>query len=190
MPIVYLNARWSEITREERVFCAELYFLARENPGKLVQTLNVLNPGLQLPVEANWELGYEVCLYRDLLAHRGEPRNGSEYSVKRTFDLCLFSDEHLVILEAKAHEPFSAAQLEDFARDRQLIENLVGQPPKVHLVALASSRYFENQEKHGRSGLLGLFDGRVSWRQLAEMFPSELLSRADAIYRPGTRETV
>lgn len=45
-------------------------------------------------------------------------------SPKRTFDLCLMSDKHLVIIEAKCAERFNETQLKDFVKDVGRFERL------------------------------------------------------------------
>src|SRR4051812_14610995 len=96
---------WAEITREERVFCAELYQVIRADPRRFTQFLNRVTDLVLIP-EVFWDVGYEVCFYRDVLDHRGEAKRGSGYSLKRTFDLCLFSEDVIVVIEAKAHQLF------------------------------------------------------------------------------------
>ena len=69
MSYVYLsNQKWEDITREERFFCSELFIELRRD---IVKFLNIL---LEKKVieenevdETLWELGYEVCFYRDFI---------------------------------------------------------------------------------------------------------------------------
>lgn len=52
--------------------------------------------------DGDWDLGYEVCLYRDVLWQKGGlSAVGLELPPKRTFDLCLFGERALVVIEAK-----------------------------------------------------------------------------------------
>ena len=53
----------------------------------------------------------------------------------------------------------------------------------VRIVALASSRYFANAEEYGWPGTLDVFDGRVTWAQIAEKYPDKLLDQADSMYK-------
>ena len=116
MGFAYLGGmRWSQISREERLFCAHLYhdirsthcekdfvrWLATPETGKKVWTQDSARDGLLQDQE--WEIGYEVCFYRDLIhSLRSSPEfskyagiNPDEYPRKRTFDLCLFSPNAL-----------------------------------------------------------------------------------------------
>jgi hypothetical protein len=148
--------------------------------------------GLESPVEefknklylspyTNWEVGFEVCFFRDLiLAHeesvgemkkngRGDfsgkmKKNGrGDFSGKRTFDLCLFSDEELVIIEAKAHEGLTSDQCNVIKNDQEKIiklykalEGLKGKnshPNHIKLVILASSYYFNSPSFNSKRGV-------------------------------------
>lgn len=53
----------------------------------------------------------------------------------------------------------------------------------MHVVALASTQYFANAARYGRPGTLTMFDGRLTWLQLAEHYPDELLRQADGLYK-------
>ena len=116
MPFPYLGGhRWLDLTRDERFFCAELY-IALKQPDRLAAFIDRLNAALQekdpqlvLDKDASWEVGYEVAFYRDYIHALGAPVDGklvheigsTRYSRKRTFDLCLFGNDRLVIIEAK-----------------------------------------------------------------------------------------
>ena len=110
MGLTYLNGNsWAQVSREERFFCAQLFNLIQSDDIKgFIQYLNS-NHSLSLDECANWEIAYEVCFYRDLWQHRR--RSGTLFSPKRTFDLCLFSDSAIIVIEAKAHQEFDANQL-------------------------------------------------------------------------------
>lgn len=178
MGLRYLNGlTWAEVTREERVFCQHLYGLVVDRGAAwLVGHLNA-TVGTQLPLNANWELAYEACFYRDLWQLRG--RNGDLFSPKRTFDLCLLADDHVVIIEAKAAMGFEVDQVRQFTRDRGEVAKETG--AAVTLVALASSRCPVPAE------ILEAFDGPVlTWAGLAEAFGGDpMLQRADDVYEPS-----
>lgn len=193
----YLNGkRWSDITRDERTFCQHLYSLVQKKGVQtFVEKLNVLaqlDGDLKLPVETDWEIGFEVCFYRDVWHSRG--KQGPLYSGKRTFDLCLFSDSHIVIIEAKAQQGFSndRAQLIEFANDRIEVSK-IAPGARVLILALASSKYVGEGESRRPLPLsnqtLPLFDGEaVTWKALSTCFDNDLmLARADDIYElPGS----
>ena len=63
MSFSYLNNKtWSQITREERLFCFELYDAARKNPNPLLKRIN-----REYLIGDNVEIGVEVCFFRDLI---------------------------------------------------------------------------------------------------------------------------
>ena len=108
MGFSYLDGkRWAQVTREERFFCAHLFGLLDED-SEMQKMLSYINDrtGIALPRDVEWELAFEVCFYRDL--RHLEKNKGELHSPKRTFDLCLFSEGAIVILEAKAQQDFEA----------------------------------------------------------------------------------
>ena len=88
--------------------------------------------------DADWELAFEVCFYRDLWQHRGD--RGELYSPKRTFDLALFSDHAIIVIEAKAQQGLHDDQLTTFARDRAQIAKETG-VQSVFIMGLCSSKH-------------------------------------------------
>ncbi len=180
----YLRGRpWSSWTREERYFCAVLFCRARHEPAAFASWL-IDAAGLSASCEGDWELGFEVCFYRDYLWQLGQSARECGLPAKRTFDLCLFGERDLIVVEAKVCEAYGGAQNEDFALDRARINSLPGlEDVSVHLVALASSQYFSAAARRGRPGTLAMFDGRLSWSQVAGRYPDPVLQQADAMYR-------
>lgn len=198
----YLGGKtWAEVTRDERYFCQYLYSLIRNDVPGFVRKLNEL-AALNLPVEEEWEVGFEVCFYRDHRhmcskdAHVWHGK-GDMYSPKRTFDMCLFSHDHIVIIEAKAHQKFDQQQMEDFKKDRQWVKEAVavvkrddgtGYDVDVDVVALASSKYWKKVDWSTLNSK-GAFSGiPVSWEALAKHYRRNerdgdpVLLRANAIY--------
>jgi len=181
MGLKYLGGKsWAEVTREERVFCQHLYVrLVRDLGAKnFVQYLND-EVGLGADPNANWEVAYEVCFYRDLWHHRG--RGGELYSPKRTFDLCLLSDDHVVVVEAKAQQGFDREQVAVFVNDKEQLVKETG-VARVSLLGLASSRC------PVPPSLLDSFDARLlTWRELAGVFEDDpVMLRADDIFETAT----
>ena len=179
MGLAYLNGQsWKKITREERFFCLELY---RElSDGGVDSFVKYLySKGVAIDPFAKFEVGYEVCFYRDL-EYRGLFRGDIEkgYSPKRTFDLCLFSEEEMIIIEAKVFEGMTNDQMDDFEQDREWVPNAVGiKNYRVHLLALTSSIYKPKADTRKR------FDKMLTWMQISELFPNnKLLVRADEIF--------
>jgi hypothetical protein len=114
---------------------------------------------------------------------KADKEKDNSYSQKRTFDLCLFSEDQIIIIEAKAQQPFKSDQLIIFNKDVTEIKEKL--KTKVDLIALASSIYFENQKKHGKAGLLECFEGKhLSWSSLSSKYKDDpILARADKIYK-------
>ena len=184
MGVPYLEGRnWTNWTREERFFCAVLYGHARRDPSALA--VWVIEPAnLDLPPEGEWDLGYEVSFYRDFLWPTEETARQRKYP-KRTFDLCLFGQTSIVVIEAKVFERFAANQNSAFAKDAQLIGGLPGlESLQVRTVALASSKYFKNAGRYARPDALKVFDGVIKWSDLAALYGDDsLMLRADALYK-------
>lgn len=199
MGFSYLDNRfWRHITRDERFFCAELYFKIKGQEKEFIKWLkektevNFLSDD---DLNQHWEIGYEVCFYRDYIKVIGE-KNGNKqikksaglFPAKRTFDLCLFSEEKMIIIEAKAQQGFYSGQNNEFEKDKKFIEDLIGDSCKTYFVALVSSAYYENLKKHSRMGELPkLFDGYFFWKNVAEYFDKDdndsIFIKADEGYK-------
>lgn len=189
MGISYLcNQPWSAWTREERYFCAVLFFHARRDPASFASWL-IDAAGLDIDSGGEWDLGYEVCFYRDYLWQLGVSAKQRGFPGKRTFDLCLFGERDLVVIEAKVCEAYSGSQNEDFAQEKLRIKALEGlEQVNVQVVALAGTQYFANAVRFGRPGTLAMFDGHITWLQVAELYSDGLLRQADAMYKPRPNE--
>jgi hypothetical protein len=176
----YLDDKnWEEITREERFFCQRLYELVRADSVADFAKYVSEELRLNLKLGGDWELGYEVCFYRDLWQSRG--RAGKLHSPKRTFDLCLFGQSAMVIIEAKAAGGFDAAQNESFNNDQEWVHEVVN-VDKVYLVGLCSSSHKQKLDPSSEK----IFGGRLlEWSKLAERYGHDtVLQRADDIYEP------
>lgn len=182
MGLRYLGGRsWAEVTREERFFTQRLYELIRQRgESDFVSQVNH-TCGISLPIDFAWEVAFEAAFYRDLWNHRG--RRGSPFSPKRTFDLCLLSDDAVLIIEAKAHQKFHIEQLRSLTADREQVRKETG-ASTVALAGLASSRY------QPPPSVLQVFDGRLlTWKGLAALYSNDpVLLRADSIYDPRQGE--
>ena len=182
MGLTYFSgSTWAAISREERFYCAILYWHIRQNPASFLQWLSSVTH-LALDPTAFWEAGYEVCFYRDYLKSRNRSVRESIYSEKRTFDLCLFSDSDIVIVEAKVYEPFKVDQCRVFGGDIQAVKAVLEHDVRVHLLALASSKYLNNYKTYGRQSTLEVFHDRISWKMLSEHFAEPLFKQADDLY--------
>jgi len=174
----YLDGKsWSQVTRDERYFCAHLFSLIRSGGAKtFVQRLNEAHE-CHLDDTQEWEIAYEVCFYRDLWQQHGQLWR--LYSPKRTFDLCLFSDDAIVIIEAKACQQFSPEDLMSYDKDSSEVKKRT-EAGTVLVAGLASSLYDAPQEVRLH------FDAAwLTWRELAEFYNHDtILLRADTVYEP------
>jgi hypothetical protein len=187
----FKDNKWSDLTRDERFFCSVLYQKASEDPGKFAQWL-IDTLKLDVSKDGEWDIGYEVCFYRDFLWQMDESVRQRELPQKRTFDLCLFGESAIIIIEAKVFESFSPKQNEEFAQDREYIKTLPGlEKISTYVVALASSKYFTNSKTWGRKGTLEVFEKKhITWKQVAEELYNNdhLLQQADNLYKSQTRK--
>lgn len=181
---------WDEVTREERVFCAELWFNFRDDPTALVQWLQD-RIGLSLTddeLRATWSLGFETCFYRDARKAFGKGIKGSGYPQKRTFDLCLFSERTVVIIEAKAFESYTGRQNLVFGSDENHIKRLAKElgskfEPKVILISLSKRKPSKNDP----------FFAHVTWEQLLSLrnrLSPRLISMIERLYRPVDQQRI
>jgi hypothetical protein len=183
------GAKWADWTREERYFCALLFGYADNDPSRfarwVVETAKLDQLDRSLLARAVWEVGYEVCFYRDYLWERGE-LEGTDLPLKRTFDLCLFAPNVVIIIEAKGFEGFTSKQNAEFDEDRGRLRRLLGPEVQIYLVALASSAYVNSDRLSKKS--LAPFDGApLTWEDAAKEYPDARLKVADGLYgrKPG-----
>lgn len=195
MGFEYLQGKnWKEITRDERYFCAELFFEIKHDTLSFVKWLSEKGVCKISDDEFNnqWEIGFEVCFYRDYILMFGDDTgeksiSKTSYSPKRTFDLCLFSEKRIIIIEAKAQQGFKTNQNEEFLNDISQMMGLLKKNSNnfnVSVIALASSIYFENVKKHG-NGLPAVFQGNYfSWKDIYESFSRRsIFEYADKSYK-------
>jgi hypothetical protein len=155
------NKSWSQITREERSFCGELYKDIQANTKGFIEFINN-NCNTQYNSNEDWEVGFEVCFYRDYLFSQNIHVKESEYSQKRTFDLCLFSNKDIIIIEAKAGQRFHKKQLNNLNNDVISIKEILKLNEyeiNVFPLLLCSSL---NKEEHGIK--------KISWENLYGSF--------------------
>lgn len=226
---------WKTITREERLFCAHLYFILQD-PKRLKEFVKILNRVQKIVSQTDdIEVAYEVCFYRDLLLAYGEPVKSfnklkkehfrkfinikspsckletalsqpNNLLIKRTFDLCLFTKNSIVIIEAKCNERISRDQYHEFLLDKEFINlvynksSITKNPPDVKLIILVSSKYRNSPsftvksgvgteiEKDRKSEHPYKTDAIITWKELYNgMEVNEesryMLKRADDIYQ-------
>ena len=127
-----------------------------------------------------------MCFYRDYWKKLGPANKSikdSEYPPKRTFDLCLFSKDRIVIIEAKVQQGFESGQLEKFDKDKDKMKKLLrerGQAKdiRIDLVGLYSSEYDPSDP------VLKKFDAKITWDMVAELYKEdEIIKKADGLYR-------
>lgn len=184
MGFSYLSGnKWEDITRDERLFCAHLYFVARKNIKPLLQLLLDTGAINTAESELDWEIAYEVCFYRDYIFKLGVNgiksigRTPFSHLRKRTFDLCLFSEKKMIIIEAKAQQGFSTEQLQYFTNDINQLNELISNCPEIVLVGLASSRYSPKKETSE------IFQSLMNWKELYDIYEEPRFLQADNVFR-------
>ena len=186
MKLRYLkNKNWLEITREERQCCAVLYGKIRSNPKQFIQLCNSAHPyrrpKIELDEDAMWQIGFEVALNRDL-RFEGWKFLGSH----RKFDIVCFAENQMVVVEAKAHQGFSSAELKRFACEwKRLNEVLNKHKVCVTYIGICSKIYLDSPKK--RVDLETGFDAMLTWEQIACCFRDETFDRADSVYNKKAR---
>jgi len=184
MSIEYLKGMpWSTWTRDERFFCSVLYSYAVSDPKDFAEWV-IENAGLQISSNGDWDLGFEVCFYRDYLWHQNKSAKQLKFPFKRTFDLCLFSAKAIIIIEAKVCEGFTTKQNDEFIEDRKKLKLLPGlESIDVQIVALASSKYFDNCRPSTLD--LDIFKNKkLSWFDVAKKYNNDhLLHQANTMYK-------
>ena len=180
MGISYLGGKtWLELTREERFFTAILFMELRKNCKPFVNLLRGIDNHFDNFI---YEPAFEVCLYRDMLNDvKSQPKE--RFSLKRTFDLVLFSETEMIIIEAKANQSFTRTQLSSISRDKKQIISLfsaIQRPyPDVKMCAICSSKYNPGEETRKHFELL------ITWMDLVKIYPdsSNVFKLADDCYR-------
>lgn len=174
--ISYLgNKHWNEISRTELLFTSHLYEMIRKDIKKFIRFLNT-KEGFHLDEELEWEVSFEVCFYRDFLqSYNMYESHIQEYKPKRTFDLCLFSEKSIVIIEAKAQQCFDdkkdgEAFSEDKILVKQIVRNIANKNIDVHVVALASQKCLNDMGCYGRTLLLNSIDKKITWSEMDVLY--------------------
>lgn len=126
---------WWEVSRSERYFCLRLFNAIEQDVNHFIRYLNDVYD-LRLSTDIHWEISYEVSFYRDLSVMRGEAPVGK---IAREFDLALFSDETIIIIEAKSQSKFNDAQTSEWLVDPELIKRATG-VDEVIMIGLTSSK--------------------------------------------------
>ena len=141
--------RWVEITREEREFCAVLFNEIRAQSRVFV---NVLNKKLEekgdqtISSYNNWDVGFEVALYRDLyfagVISKESKKKYDNVSSHRKFDIAMFKNNELVLIEAKAHGGFNTDDIDKIFNDRLILRDLqCFRNSEIYFFGLHSSKY-------------------------------------------------
>jgi len=191
MSITYFNGlSWQDLSRDERFYCFCLYQKAKNNPRQFAELI-ASKAGLNVEPTDDWDVAVEVCFYRDYLWHKGKPVHGSGFSPKRTFDLCLFSSNTIIIIEAKVDQPFDTEQNKVFAEDSKKIRQLLGNEDlNIYLVALASSKYYKADANNGSGDALRPFNGRISWSDMYQEYVDEIFNQAENLYGSDKRKLI
>ncbi len=177
MKLPYLkNKSWSETTREERLFCAELFFQIRNNIAPFLQLISK-------DVSNHYDIGYEVCFYRDVLKSYDLSAKSNQLPVKRTFDIVLMSETEFIIIEAKANTGFDKTQLAYFQKDHEYLQKLfkiIKQPlPKINFIAIHSDKYTPSTYTRN------CFSQLITWNEITEKYENikPILKQANDSYK-------
>lgn len=183
--------KWIDITREERLFCCHLYWKIKDDVKDFVRWLQE-KTSLGLNPACEWEAGYEVCFYRDYLYRFGEdlkeecraPSFLESVPLKRTFDICLFGQDEIVVIEAKAQQGLTNKQLDDFRKEAERIRGFLGMFRKnsgayfdVKLIGLWSSQY------RPKPATTEVFDAILTWKDIDAKYNEPVFRKADGIYK-------
>ncbi len=158
MGLPYFNDKsWSDITRDERTFCADLYYHLKQtnNVRKFTKALLKKVKIDNIDLSGEIEMAFEVAYYRDVIfnSEYGDGENITRFAnkrsiqglLKRTFDLCIFLPNDIIIIEAKAAESLTNKQMTEFIYDKKSIKALhrdLGlNEVNVHLIGLVSGEY-------------------------------------------------
>jgi len=163
MKISCLPSQWNYISREERYFCHELFNSMNKSIDNFFQIINEKIPD-------RFDLGYEVCFYRDILDFYKIPKKKSKYSLKRTFDLAIFTKSKIYILEAKTSERFEKKQLDSIYSDstniKKIYSEILKYPcPELVFIAIIPEGYNPSIKT------MFFFDHKITWKQLAIAYP-------------------
>ena len=181
MPLKYLkNNSWSKVTREERYFCSHLYHHIVNKEKPFVKWLNQ-KLKTNFPVNNNWEIAFEACFYRDYHMLHQTPLPAKLR--KRTFDLCLFSNNHVIIIEAKVQQGFKSEQLNSFIEDEIEINKL----PKMYKVKISKVLLFSSEYEFDRYKFK-LIDKNpnfyeITWEDLYNKYKNPIFNEADKKYK-------
>jgi hypothetical protein len=188
MGFSYLDGKsWIEVSRDERLFCSELYHELKDNEKKkkfIYWLYNQCSLELNFPeLDVEWEIGFEVVFYRDFIKYHGMAVINEKFPLKRTFDLCLFSENRIIIFEAKAHQGFNKKQQDSFKKDIDLVSKIVKRRHRdisVNLIGICSSQYLQNPRVD--FSVLNVFNGIVTWEELYHLLDNDVFLNADSIY--------
>ena len=133
-------------------------------------------PKIELDEDAEWQVGFEVALGRDL-RFKGWKFLGSH----RKFDIVCFAEEHMVIVEAKSHQGFSSTEIKRLARERSRLNAALNKHGVcVIYIGVCSQAYFDSQRK--KVNLKTGFDSMLTWEQIADCLRDKTFERANVAY--------
>jgi len=166
----------SEITRTEVFFTGSLYHACIKNKDA-IESLLISKLGLE-ETEVITDSGHEVCFFRDFAKEGYINRENASFE-KQTFDnVFIFSENTVVLIEAKAHQGFSPKQVRYMPDAAEKIKKSRQLPfEKVHLVGICSSKYSP------RPNTVRDLDAVITWAEVAMCFHDDsVFLRADNIY--------
>lgn len=181
-----LFPKWSEISREERFFTSMLFHDIQKNPTPMTDLFisdGKLLLGAQTKIQ---DIGFEVCFFRDAAFAKLIERN--QELEKQTFDLFLtLSEQHVIIIEAKAQQCFDGEQMKNLSKAKTLMQARKWPKwpaNKISLVALCSSLYSPGEKTKK------VFDAFFTWEEISKLYSAngKIYKRADSIYADRRRD--
>ena len=164
--------KWQDKTREERQFCAGLYNEIRRCPGRFVALLNsceIHRDAMPTLKQSEFvDVGFEVAFYRDITKMGFKTFTDDCVKRQRKFDLALFFERHLIVIEAEAQQSFGKSDIENLERDQTLLgDRLRG--VTTCFVGLCSSKYWDSARRsHAIEDRLNL---ALTWAYLDRKYP-------------------
>ncbi len=80
-------------------------------------------------------------------------------------------------------QPFHKSQVITFKDDKASIESIIGRDIDVMVIALASSKYFENYGTYGQNDLLSKFDAIITWEEMHALYNNNMYLTASEKYK-------
>ena len=135
----------------------------------------------QLNEESKWDLGFEVAFYRDIeKKHPGFFDDNAR--LRRKFDLAMFSDGQIVVMEAKAQQGYDKKKdLDSVSKDQEILQDKF-KDMDIVFVSICSSYYYHSKRRE--VPIEDYFDLIVTWDLLSNLYEKDepIFERANCVY--------